>query len=517
MATVQTDTFTTSDETNSQLVVLSQKYLGNKEYVLSGTSTGYIGAEVTPLAPWTNLINRYFPTVATIPQVSSNIVTKDELGGYFTPNNLGVSTYQTKSITSYIDVSKIQIDNIYTYIDPSKFNKGRGLTQKDQDDIIVHIENKDWMKESFTDSAFDGQIKSTNLYQKFIPYQSNIESQKADTNGVITIKDNFEYWTGAEKNIWVQDNKFTELDWLKYFDIDIRNEYNLITPNKELYSWHADVYGNQYALYKPTLTPRSIYDMQNSYGELWVKLADGSVYKAVDALSAVYNKYASQSTIYNQLTANNIKNFEVYFDTLVIQLSGTVLFEKIIFDYDAITIANNSVQYLNIDLSSTVSTRLLSSISLTGINLTSTAKPYYGGIWYHEPEKKFVACMLLSATTTNGLTGVVAPVLYEYNINTPAERKRIYPTNKTDYSEYVYYYGASAAGDFDKQYLTYIESPVLTYNKSTNAYFITFIAYCGQYFKLINYSTQPLSYGNVLATETGDPIVTGNNETIQIV
>ena len=71
MATVQTDTFTTSDETNSQLVVLSQKYLGNKEYVLSGTSTGYIGAEVTPLAPWTNLTNRYFPTVATIPQVSS--------------------------------------------------------------------------------------------------------------------------------------------------------------------------------------------------------------------------------------------------------------------------------------------------------------------------------------------------------------------------------------------------------------------------------------------------------------
>ncbi len=74
MATVQTSTSTTADETNAQLLTLSQKYLGNKEYVLSGTANGYIGAEVTPLAPYTNLTNRYYPTVATIPQVSSNIL-----------------------------------------------------------------------------------------------------------------------------------------------------------------------------------------------------------------------------------------------------------------------------------------------------------------------------------------------------------------------------------------------------------------------------------------------------------
>lgn len=517
MATVQTDTFTTSDETNSQLVVLSQKYLGNRGFALSGTSTGYIGVEITPLAPWTNLNNRYFPTVATIPQVSGNIVTKGDIGGYFTPNNLGVSTYQTKNITSFIDISKIQAGTIYNYIDPTKFNKGRSSTQKDQDNIIIHSENKDWIKESFTDSIADGNVKNSNIYQKFIPYQSNVESQKTDTNGVITIKDNFEYWTGAEKNIWIQDNKFNELDWLRYFDIDIRNEYNIITPNKELYSWHTDVYGNQYALYKPTLSARSIYDMQNSFGELWVKLVDGSIYKAVDALSAVYNKYVNQPTIYSQLTGNYIKNFEVYFDTLIIQLSGMVLFEKIIFNYDTVTISNNSVQYLNIDFSSDVSTRLLSSTSLTSINVIGEATPYYGGIWYHEPEKKFITCLLLSTRTNNGVSGLVVPVLYEYDINVPAQRKRIYPTNKTDYSEYTYYYGASAAGDPDKEYLTHIESPVLTYNKSTNAYFVTFIAYHFQYFRLINYSTIPSSYGNVVSTETNDPIVTETNNTIQVV
>ncbi len=42
----------------------------------------------------------------------------------------------------------IRNGQIYKYIDPSRFNKGRGLTKKDQDNIIQHVENKDWMKYS---------------------------------------------------------------------------------------------------------------------------------------------------------------------------------------------------------------------------------------------------------------------------------------------------------------------------------------------------------------------------------
>jgi hypothetical protein len=510
---------TNTDETNLQLVTLTQKYLGNKEYVLSGTDTGYIGAEISPLAPYTNLTNRYYPTVATLPQISGNIVSRSSLGGYFVPNNLGITTYQTKNISSIIDTTKIVNGRTYLYIDPTRYNKGRGLTEKDQDNIIKHIENTDWMKGSFTDTAFDGQVKNSDLYQKFIPYQSNIESQKTDTNGIVTVKDDFEYWTGDQKNIWVQDNKYTELSWLKYFDIDVRTEYTLIAPNKELYSWHADVFGNQYGLYKPTLSARTIYAMQNSYGELWMRTADNSIYKGPDALSAVYLKYNNQPTIYNQLTANSIKNIEVFFDTLVIELSGYVLFEKITFDYTALTITNTDTDYLYLDLSSTLPTRILSSASLTAYSPSGNAVPYYGGIWYNEPEKKFVTCLLLSAelvSTSPSASGIVVPVLYEYNLNSPATRKRIWPTNSTNYDEYVYFKGA-APDDPNKEYLTYIEPPVITYNKSTNSYFITFIAYVDQTFKIINYSTGIVTFGNVVATETGNPIVTENNVTIQVV
>ena len=72
LSATQVDTSTTSDQINAQLVTLTEKYLGNSEYILSGTNTGYIGAQIAPMAPWANLANKYFPTVATIPQSGSN-------------------------------------------------------------------------------------------------------------------------------------------------------------------------------------------------------------------------------------------------------------------------------------------------------------------------------------------------------------------------------------------------------------------------------------------------------------
>jgi hypothetical protein len=208
------------------------------------------------------------------------------------------------------------------------------------------------------------------------------------------------------------------------------------------------------------------------------------------------------------LTGDNIKNIEVFFDTLVIELSGHVLLEKITFNYGNASITSNDVNYLNIDVSTNLPTRLLSSASLTGVSLNSTACPYYGGIWYNETSKKFTTCLLLSAGFSSGLSGIVVPVLYEYDLNLPSERKRIFPTNTTDYNEYIYYSGASANDLPDKELLTYIEPPVITYNNNTNSYFITFIGYVNQYFKLVNYTTGKLILPNVIVTETNNIIVT---------
>ena len=512
-------TYTTIEQTNAQLVTLTQKYLGNKEYVLSGTNTGYVGAQVDALAPYTNLANRYYPTVATLPQSGNNIKTKAEIGGYFTPNSVGASVYLTKNITPLININSIEPGKIYKYIDPAKFNKGRGLTQKDQDNIITHIEDKDWLKASHTDTEFDGQVKNSDTYQKFVPYQSSYETLKTDSNGVINVRDDFEFWTGEKKDIWLNTNKFTEEDWLKYFDLDLRVKNLIITPDKELHSWSTDVFGNQYALYKTVpAVGRTMYNMHNAYGELWVKTVDGTIYPATSALSAIYNKYTNNFSIYTQLSSNSIKNLEVFYDTLVIELSGYTLYEKINFDYEDFVIKSADNNFQALDFHQPVTTRLLSSASLTGINLNSTASILYGDNWYDDLNKKIISCVLLSAAvvTANAASGLVIPVLYENNLNNPAKRTRIFPTSNTDYSFYLYGKGASAV-DPDKELLTYIEPPVITYNKDAATYIVSFIGYVNQDFKIVNSITSANVLGKVLVNENNIPIVTGDGDPILVV
>ena len=519
MSVSLSSTFTTAEQTNTQLVTLTQKYLGNPEYVLSGTNTGYIGAQVDPLAPFTNLSNRYFPTVATLPQSGNNIKTRAELGGYFTPNNLGASVYLTKNIIPLINIEQVKPGIIYKYIDPAKFNKGRGLTKKDQDNVITHIENKDWLKSSYSDTEFDGQVKGSDTYQKFIPYQSSYETLKTDSNGVVNVRDDFEFWTGTQKDIWLTTNKFTEEDWLKYFDIDLRVKNLLIASDKELYSWNTDVFGNQYGLYKTVPdSGRTMYNMQNAYGELWVKTVDGTIYSGASALSAVYNKYTNYPAIYSQLTANTLKNFEIFNDTLIIDLNGYTVYEKIGFDYENYTITSSDVSYQILDYHISVSTRILSSSSLTGFNVNDTATVLYGGNWYNDSTKKIVSCLLLSAAvvSTEAASGIVIPVLYEYDLNNPSKRTRIFPTSNTNYSLFVYGKGASAINP-DLELLTYIEPPVITYNKDIVAYVISFIGFVEQQFKIISYATSANILGKVLVTEANVPIVTGDGGPILVV
>ena len=522
LSAVQVDVNTTSDQINAQLITLTEKYLGNKEYILSGTSTGYIGAEIAPMAPWANLANRYFPTVATLPQSGINIKSKTQLGGYFTPNMLGASTYLAENITPYVNVTAISGGNIYKYIDPTVFNKGRGLTLNDQDNVITHVENLNWMKSVNTGTAFDGQIVGSDTYQKFIPYQSNYETTKIDSNGVISIKNDFEFWTGDKKNIWLTTNKFTQEDWLKYFDIASRVKNLLISPaGQELYCWQTDVYGNQYALYKTPTTSRTIYNMQNTYGQLWVRTVDGTIYTAVSALSSVYNKYVNNAAIYSQLQSNNIKNIELFYDTLVFELSGHTIYEKITFDYPSCTIKPYSVDFLPLDYNQQVSTRLLSSSSLTGVNVSSYADVYYGGNWYNEANKTIIACLLLSASvvstdvSTASARGLIVPVLYQYDINHPGNRTRIYPTNSTDYNLYLYYDKWAVTQNTELvQNLTYMEAPVITYNRDALSYVISFIGFVNQTFNIISYTTRESLTNKIITDDALNPIVTDNNATI---
>jgi len=490
------DSFTTADQINSYLNALSQKYLANNEYVLSGTNSGVVSSSVIALAPYANLSNRYYPTVATLPYDNDGIKTSGQLGGYFTPSNLGASIYLTKNIVYSLDVTQIKNGSAYKFIDPSKYNKGRGLTQKDQDNIINHTVDINWVKSTNTSDYFDGNIVNSDTYQKFIPYQSAFETLKTDSNGVINARYDFEFFTGPEKQTWSVTNSATQLTNIGYFDLNSKILNLLYTPGSALYAWNTDVFGNQYALYKPQSSPHSFYQDANAIGNLWVKTIDSTISTGPVALNSVYTNYINDTITYNQLINNNIINFEVFFDTLIVQLTNKVLYEKIVFDYNTFSIGNSLQNFLPLTLGITSSSPISTLGFSTGIgNLSPTAQVFYGGNWYDSNNKTITICTVLSSTftgkagsliSTSGLSSVIVPVLYELDLNNPRERVKIYPTNSLyaeTYVEYVYPAGK----------VSYMENPVFCYNKDTNKYIVAFVSFfdTSQKLNLITYKVTP--------------------------
>lgn len=487
------DTFTTQEQINAYLNILSEKYLGNNAYVVSSTNSGTITAGVQAITPYGNLTNRYFPTVAVLPSVGSNLKTYGELGGYFIPSNLGASTYLTKNITYSLNSSQIQTNQSHVYIDPTRFNKGRGLTLTDQSNIVTHYIDTDWMKSVNTSDVFDGNLINTDTYQKFIPYQSSYETNKADSNGVVNARYDYEFWTGDKKQTWAQTNSATRLTPDKYFDLNTKINALVLTPGKELYSWQTDIFGNQYALYKDLST--SLYRSLTSTGLLWVKTIDSTINLAPSALHLIYENYINDYTVYSQLTGNNIINFEVFFDTLVIQLSSTVLYEKITFNYLDYSIEKSLQNFLPLNYGTTNSNALITqNTSLLG-TINSNAITYFGGNWYNAENKTITICTVLSTTfqgnafsivDTGGVSGLIVPVLYEIDLNAPQERVRVYPTNttNTNFLEYVY----PLSGDSGNG-ISYMEAPVFCYNEDTKLFLTSFIAFSGtaQQAKIITY------------------------------
>jgi hypothetical protein len=74
----------------------------------------------------------------------------------------------------------------------------------------------------------------------------------------------------------------------------------------------------------------TLYNESSTQGELWLRAPNGERYPANQVLSSVYVKYSPISQkFYNTLTANNLLNFDVIYDTLYISTTAGSVFEKI--------------------------------------------------------------------------------------------------------------------------------------------------------------------------------------------
>ena len=403
--------------------------------------------------PWNNLLNQFNPTVATFPAFE-DLYTSTEVGGFFIPQNLGISIYTNKDYTVEFNLSSTAYSNYFE--DVKKRVGGRGLSKTDNlTPYKITEENNIWLKEPILAGPIAGSInkQAFKKHQKFIPYQSGHETNNRLRVGLVTPYSIQTPWTGKENSEWGDlanyPKTFTgEVDVSKWANSQVLKQNEL-----EIDNWVTDIFGNQYGLYKQ-LDNISPYKRRDVLGEIWVRKNSQYVAPASVALKNVFDTYSNilSSTIYSQLTGTGVKKIDVFFDTLYVETTGLILFEKINYDYDTDTIFSlaDEARYLSLPLPVTTSiNRELSTISYTALGY---AKP--GETWFFPKEK------IVIISTCSLYNNILLPELYSLNTNNQNLIK-IFPIKQED---------ITLINDLSSLNLNNIQPPLLSHNTLKKEY-----------------------------------------------
>jgi len=405
--------------------------------------------------PWANLSNQFYPAIAAFPSIDLLYGSIDR-GGFFNSSNLGISVYLDKDYTATLDASSTNLKKYFENI--NKKIGGRGFSKEDSLTPYKNInENNIWLKEPTVAGPIAGTIKKSifKKHQKFIPYQSGYESNSRLRIGMLTPTSRQSPWTGKKDSEWGDIANFPqsptgEINVQAWADSQILKQNGLQVDN-----WCTDVFGNQYALYKP-LSAEIPYNRKFIPGEIWIRKNSQFTAPASKSLKNVFDTYANTNLI-NELTGNGIRKIDLFFDTLLIETSGTIIFEKINYDYNTDEIFSLTDEARYISLAIPVETNL--NKEFTNIDLTNNNFAIAGETWFFPEEK------LVTQTVCGLQDHILTPELYRFNINNQ-NLKKIFPLSNED---------VATINQLSSLEINFIEPPVLSYNSLRKEYLFTLL------------------------------------------
>lgn len=199
---------------------LIKKYIGSDFYYIT---TGSTITDVTSAIlfkadnPSGNLLNRHFPTTATIEE-ESDLQSCRRIGLFFTPEKNSILYYSVPDKKYKIDSSKLEPNKLYIFPDPDRYGNTSGLSRTYNSEYpLIHI--ADYTRSVKNESCYSvsGDVNSNPYSQDFYAYFSRNQLSVNFNLGKEGLKTNF-----------------SEL-----YDIGVMTK------------WATDIYGNQYGLFKP--------------------------------------------------------------------------------------------------------------------------------------------------------------------------------------------------------------------------------------------------------------------------
>ena len=198
---------------------LIKKYIGcDFYYITTGSTITDVTSSILFKAdnPSGNLLNRHFPTTATIEE-ESDLQSCRRIGLFFTPEKNSILYYSVPDKKYKIDESKLEANKLYIFPDPDRYGNTIGLSRVfDTEYPLIHIADYTRSVKNESCVSVEGDINSNPFSQDFYAYFSKNQLHNNLTTNEEGLKTNFSklYYLGV------------------------------------LVKWGTDIYGNQYGLFK---------------------------------------------------------------------------------------------------------------------------------------------------------------------------------------------------------------------------------------------------------------------------
>lgn len=435
---------------------LAPKYMGNDFYYLSTGSTttsivsGILFSVKDEGAPTLNLLNRQFPSTATVPNLDY-IYTEYEIGRFFLPQHTGLLIHNTPYKSFKINTDNLKPNTIYAFPDPYVVGNVSFNSQTDNDLIpLIYTIDLEWNKKSRSEQFSFGDVLSNSYNQLYYGYQSETQDLQKDIVGINKTFDNIEFWTGEKQELWSNPDLWPGLSQVESLPY-IQRQNSLLVGDKTPVYWGSDIFGNEFGVLKQVSDLRSLSTLSYNDGgvipgsetiglcaeyiaekSLYAKknIIPGTLYyknnfttlltEASSSLSAIFYKYPNniQNEIYNE-----VLYFNLYFDTFVIETTNFVIIDSFNYDYTSNrVIATNS--------NGTYFSKYINSRKLEA----------FAGEWYSEKDNSlYISFLRLQPTLSGSNYRLLYPEIYKSTLS-QINFKRVYPEvivpsfNSTSYS-----------------------------------------------------------------------------------
>lgn len=232
---------------------------------------------VYPPTPWRDLLNQNGSNFIVEENIS-NLETVDQIN-FYNPKIIGMNRFET--FDSRVEFSPNDIgaetfrpDNYFDYPFSKAYTNSKYITDNSL-------------------GQRTGTPK-TNKKQTFISYTNQHEKTNREYYGLYETPLSFSPWS-FQNGEWKESSNYK--NFRNQYDINCGNNWytNQLTLTGNVWNWQTDIYGNQYFVTVNSLSTE--IPAPSSYGQIFVKYANGKVQPLSVALSSI-------STVYNNVTAD---------------------------------------------------------------------------------------------------------------------------------------------------------------------------------------------------------------------